>query len=397
MGFFFSNFHVLITDERSKEHLIAALSELFGKKGFVPVENEADADISVSIFDGGENWLSVCSDEFEFFDPDAAKDILEPISDRLNTFVLGVSCFDSDCLLMNLINLGLGIDAWARVGNLPGLGIRSTPAKWKPIVSDFNLFNDVLKKEFLFAEEALDELEPLLGLARLQGRFCFELSSEDEYSGAMQTLYYSLPEAASLSEPPKLTVASYPLDPCKMGESCAVSAMNLGGKSVGLEIAFSGSYVEHDEIVFRDVRLEYGFGKEAWSAVSLDLKKEERAGRWLYCAELPDFSIPAKVNEHLPQLAAFQKQLELQFTLRFTPEGNARKSLDIAVHFIPLADYSGQCGWCCWYQHESKKAYIEATNYNKSEHLELLRKHSAPQHAIDSVKLLDPKDYDLDD
>ncbi|MBQ2098737.1 MAG: hypothetical protein II480_11205, partial [Bacteroidales bacterium] len=48
--------------------------------------------------------------------------------------------------------------------------------------------------------------------------------------------------------------------PCTIGQFKVISALNVGGKSTGLAIVFTGSYIEHEEIRFRDVKLEYRFG-----------------------------------------------------------------------------------------------------------------------------------------
>ena len=76
--------------------------------------------------------------------------------------------------------------------------------------------------------------------------------------------------------------------------------------------------------------------------------------------------------------------------MRFTPEGNARKRLDITVHFIPLKNpMDGQCGWRVWAGYESKRAFIEATNKRNA---------SLPKEfqEAEAFKQMNPDDFDLD-
>ncbi|MBP5294861.1 MAG: hypothetical protein J6Y95_03995, partial [Lachnospiraceae bacterium] len=88
----------------------------------------------------------------------------------------------------------------------------------------------------------------------------------------------------------------------------------------------------------------------------------------------------------LPRHKAMNEEFKREFGVRFTPEGNERKRLDIAVFLIPLKNYEeGQCGWCVWWPFKSKKAFIE--NHNRTWGTGLF---SGP-------KLLDASALDLDD
>ena len=389
MGWFFSNLHVRKTAEYDADSFRSTLTEILNAKGYVKKNSPDEADLSLSIYDAGGKWVSVCSDGLDFYTEETIRDICNPLSESLSADVLTVSCFDSDCLILNRVNKKLDVVAWAKTGSYPELKIRSTPARWKDIVTDIAQWKSVLTQKYDFAEDALDGLEPLLGLTSGQGRFCDELITE-QFTEGIQTLYFNLPESASKSEPPKLSFTSPSLMPCEIGKDQCYFVINSGGKTKGVAIAFSGSYVEQEKIRFRDVQLEYDLDRYPRKTIPIQLEKRQmQNGQWIYYAELRDFPIREGVKEGLSWKRKSEEEWKRQFGVRFTPEGDPRKLLDITVHFIPLKNPEGQCGWCAWRWYGSKRAYIEELNRAKREIVE--------EHHAQGIKFLNPDDYDLDE
>ena len=389
MGWFFSNLHVRKTAEYDADFFRSTLTEILNAKGYVKKNSPDEADLSLSIYDAGGKWVSVCSDGLEFYTEESIRDICNPLSESLSADVLTVSCFDSDCLILNRVNKKLDVVAWAKTGSYPELKIRSTPARWKDIVTDIAQWKSVLTQKYDFAEDALDGLEPLLGLTSGQGRFCDELITE-QFTEGVQTLYFNLPESASKSEPPKLSFTSPSLMPCEIGKDQCYFVINTGGKTKGVAIAFSGNYVEQEKIRFRDVQLEYDLDRYPRKTIPIQLEKRQmQNGQWIYYAELRDFPIREGVKEGLSWKRKSEEEWKRQFGVRFTPEGDPRKLLDITVHFIPLKNPEGQCGWCAWRWYGSKRAYIEKHNRTWGEIVE--------EHHAQGIKLLNPDDYDLDE
>ncbi|MBQ6552207.1 MAG: hypothetical protein IJL83_01105 [Clostridia bacterium] len=381
MGLFFSNFHVRKTEGFDADGFQSLLLKLMKKQGFKRKKESAEADLSVSIYDAGGKWLSVCSDGIDFYMDESVKNICEPLSEELAADVLTVSCFDSDCLIMNRINRSEGVDAFAKIGSCPGLKRRSAPSRWKGLVDDVSQWKAVLSGEYTFAEDALAEVEPLLGLETGQGRFCSELLEKG--AEGVRTLYYALPEAVTKADLPYFVFSCFfpKLLPCEIGKRHIVTAANYGSKSKGIAIVFSGNYVERDEIRFRDVQFICDFQHSHQRVIRLEPeKRQDRNGRWVYYAEIPDFSLQKAIP--LP-ISVNSEFFEEQFGVSFTPEGNKRKVLDITVHFIPLKNPEGQCAWCVWRYHGSKRAFIE--NHNKT-------LANAP-----GGKTLDINDYDDDE
>lgn len=390
MGWFFSNCHIYKSSEFGISDFPSLLTEVLNAQGFQRKNNPEESDFSISIYDAGGKWLSLCSDGLEFYTDESIQNICNPLSERLSADILIVSCFDSDCLLLNRINRKRDIVAWAKIGSYPGLKVRSTPARWKDFVSDVALWESVLEHKYVFAEEALGSIEPLLGMESGQGQFCNELIPE-KYAERVCTCYFALPESVSKPLPPKLSFITPSLMPCEIGKDQCYFVINEGGKTKGVAIAFSGSYVEQEEIRFRDVQLEYALDHYPRKTIPLHLeKKKTQNGQWIYYAELPEFPIREGVKEDLPWKRKSVEERKREFGVRFTPEGNPRKLLDITVHFIPLKNPEGQCGWCVWWYYGSKRAFIEEYNQSWNEVLQM-------HHSTDGIDLLNIDDYDLDE
>ena len=270
MGWFFSNCHIYKSPDFDIDVFSSLLTEVLSAQGYQRKNTPEEADLSVSVYDAGGKWISICSDGLDFFTDESILTICNPLSERLSTDILTVSCLDRDCLLLNRINRALDVVAWAKIGSYPGLKVRSTPAKWKDLVSNLALWKSVLGQEYVFAEDALESIEPVLGLESGQGQFCDELIS-DKYSERVIKYYFALPDAVAKTAPPKLSFINPSLMPCEIGKDQCLFVINTGGKSKGVAVAFSGSYVEQEEIRFRDVHLEYALDKISRKVIPIQL------------------------------------------------------------------------------------------------------------------------------
>ncbi|MBQ7612384.1 MAG: hypothetical protein IJU92_04850 [Spirochaetaceae bacterium] len=384
MGSFFSNVHVRKTEGIRGESLQKVLAEALKTQGLRQVESLEEADLSVYVY-AGEAWFSVCSDGIEFYTEESTN-LCRSLSENLSTEVLSIACFDSDCLTLNFINQKISVDAFAKIGKYASIKRRTTLAQWKGIVDDLAAWKEILNSNWTLVDEALDEIEPMLTLEVGQGSFADDLAMED-YAEKTTTYYYALPESATKSAPPKFISYITPTY-CEIGRQQTYSVLNTGGKSKGLAIAFSGNYVEHEEIYFREVELYYPGQNSKPIPLSLE-KRQLPNGVWVYYAEVPDFQILECVKDGLPPLRKVDEEMKRNFSVSFIPEGNPRKVLDITVHFIPLKNREGQCVWCAWLFDGTKRAFIEQYNKHWSE--------VTKDHKSTNIKQLNIEDYDIDE
>lgn len=393
MGYSCAQLHVRRSALRDEADVVSAMNDVLARRGCSPVASAKEGDVAVSLLaPPGSPWISLFADPWEG-DPDALLSDARALSESLETDALAVACFDSDYLFLNLINAAAGVDAWAGVGSAAGLGIRRRTGlgAWRGAVSDWDAFRTCVRARYICAEECLMPLAPHLALSEAQ------LYLDARTPGA-RLLYYALP-VRETDELTRLRLEGTPCVPCEPGKSAVLTALNEGRASRGLAVAFTGSYVEAEEITFSDVEV-YRCGRNGqWGHTPLTLeKRRDSRGAWMYYGELPDCEIPPKVKDGLPLRKKLDASFERTICLRFTPHGNRRKFMDITVHFIPLQNWKGQCGWRCWMYDDSKTACLERLNRHRRE-IEVwaeAQKNAPGRPDVDSLcRRYDPADYDL--
>ena len=198
MGMWFSNLHIKKNAATTADALEQAVCKLMDEKGYCPALSEEDAEVVVTILSSDSSkWFSVHSEALLFEEPDDFAEMAMPISTELKTDVLGISCFDSDFLYLNLIHTELGKDAFVGIGEGPGYDIERTTelAAWESEVTDFPHFSECAKKEYVFAEEFLYEVQECLALpascSAVDCDYIQEMEQELKETCTIKYLYFS--------------------------------------------------------------------------------------------------------------------------------------------------------------------------------------------------------------
>ena len=371
MGSWFSNIHIRKSETATVDAIEKCIGEFMAINHYLPCTSEKDADGAIAIV-ATENcqWVSVYSDIMSLEDPGKFGEIAANASSALRTDVLGISCFDSDYLYLNLVNTEDNTDAWIGIGSASGLGIRrrSGVSAWKKKVSDFQAFSEGVKKKYVFAEEFLAMVERCLELPTIQSSASYEYLKDFELDKKAQYFYFKLPDEMKSKEPVKLVPHMYSCMPCFLDKPSVVDGINVGGESRGLSVYFLGPYVENDEITFSDVCFVKWKNNQTES-VPFDLTKVQLSdGQWAYYYHDPGFRIPARVDERLPLSKRMRAEEEHSIIVRFVPHGNPKKLLDITVALVPDKNPEGQTGWNVWHRWGSKEAFIEQFNVTWDKH-----------------------------
>lgn len=382
MGLFFENIHIHKNTKYDTEVLKKELIKYFEEKGFLLSEEGEDGSASVVIYEpDGSNWVSVASDIFQLETLEEIRNVSEPLSKCLETEVLTAGCYDSDYLRLSILNICDGTDGWINVGETEGMKkLRRTGiTPWKKVVADIDALKNIVKAEYVFAEDAFYKIAELIHMLPEQ------VALEVEYTNSltvekMTTLKFSAPKGTLTL--PELMIPLYDLMPCKIGKHQVVSVYNRGGKAKGLGIMFVGDYVENDEITFENVKLQFQT-KEGWQFVPIELKKvNQTQEKKCYYWSDAEFPLPPAVNIAIPLTKRRNLEFQREIGIVFTPVGNPRKVLDIKLVVFPLANrMEGQTSWYVYRYDGSKRKYIEEHNKDWMDIVE---------------NLLNPDDYDLD-
>lgn len=352
MGFSFSNIqirrqngmNVSVADEIAE--LIAA------GRGWERIDQQEEADVSTAIvFDESCAWISVVSDAFDA-DPEEQIRLASAISERLHSDALAIGCFDSDYLFLNMVNPEKKVDLWASTGSAAAVGIsgmrRSNFKAWKNRVLDEDAFKTIMKRQRAFAEEVLNDLEALLDLP---ARKSIGGGEEWEDLPGVLRYFYKAQKSEENGEPPVLEWDRMPSYAPREGEESMISAVNRGGASRGLGIAFTGKSVEEGGVAVYSACIQVHDRRGEWEFHPVEIEETMRSdGKKMLYGELPSLPIPEKVSDKLP----WKKKMDLEYmrclVLKYTPESlhawNEGELLDdLCVHLIPLKNWSGQCGW----------------------------------------------------
>lgn len=343
MGSWFSNLHIRRAENIEPSAVDSALTEVMTAANYLPAENAAEADAAVAILGTDSEWISVYSDFFEFGEPKQFQDIARPISERLHTDVLGIACFDSDFMFMNLINPEQKLDAFARIGGGYGVKRRSNFNAWKNKVTDLDAFKRcAAENEYAFAEEFLMDTAQYTGLNEELAISSYDTLGELELPVQKRYLYFKLPDTVE-RVPPKLILYMASGESCADGKLSMIYVLNVGGASRGLSVFFIGSYVENDEISFSDLYLETG---HEGTRTPFELKKVRLIdGRSAYYYNAPEYKIPEAVKGGLSWMKKFKEESKREIKVVFTPHGENEKLLDIILVVSPDGNPEGQCGW----------------------------------------------------
>lgn len=357
MGTFFNNLHVrsngLLTPEQVADYVRSA----YTAKGFTPVDSPDEADMHAAVLGGPDDgWISVYSEEFQFSGADDMRALAAEYSAAFQTDALTLLCFDSDFLLMNLVNTSDGADAWMKIGQIYGLkpGRRVNRTAWKNKVSDYAAFTAAVTADYVCAEDALEPIGALLSLNPEHAAMDVDYLVDLESDAPMIRLYFAAPKGEE-KRPPKFKRIRYSLlDPLHApGDDLFmyISVVNTGDATKGLQIVLSGDFVENDEIVFTDMQIV--IHAKNWSIQRIPIAMEKvRAmnGQWVLGWTDPNFRIPAGVDDSMPEgLKRANEEMLRSISFSFRAHGDWRKYRDIAVSILPMENMQeGGIGHCSW-------------------------------------------------
>ena len=379
MGNYFANLFINQNQQTTTDIITHTLIEHFSARDILPCDADK-ADFSVMLDLSGSTWGALYCQEWGHEDILA---LAPQLSEQCHTDVLSCACFDSDYMFLHLYNADSATDAFINIGKSDEIKPprRNKISAWKPHVKDFDAFKLASKQQYVCAEEFLLCMQEQISLP--------DQSLFDPASAI--TLYFSAPQDQKPT-PPRLSMCIASSRPCKPGKSEYWSVFNEGGESHGLHVIFVGSYLENDEITFDNTELCYKNARGEKVNQPLTFEKTKlRDGTPALVANCPDFKIPAAPSPNLPPRILMEKEYERSFGVRFTPNGNERKFLDIKLAFLPHSNPTqGQCVWYVWQYYESKREYIEEHNNHELQFHEKCGEYAPP------LNLIDPDMYDLD-
>lgn len=352
MGYTFINIQLRNKGRFDKGLVDSIASSIANGRGWRPVDNPDEADLmTVITCEESGSWIGVSSDAFAG-EPDAAIHAARRFSENLDTDALAIGCFDSDYLFLNMQNPSEEIDLWASTGSAAAVGLsgmrRSNFSAWRKRVKDVNAFKAVMKQQRVFAEECLNDLEQMLDLPASQSIGC---GTDWPDTPGTYRYYYVAEEDGEADAPTALEWHTRPYYAPREGEESFLNAVNRGGASYGIGIAFMGEEVEKGDVAVYEAKIQVRDNRGEWKIYPIELKETVAAdGRKMLYGELPHFPIPCAVSGNLPIKKRLDMEWQRSISLRYIPESPrahlaGERLAGLAVYLIPLKNWQGQCGW----------------------------------------------------
>lgn len=207
MGNFFTSIQIHNPEQLGKEQFIELFCNKMKENGFV-VGNEDDHEISYALaFANNCKWVSVGSEVYEQGNATVQKDARN-IAKMLNTCCINVTVVDSDFAMLDMYsNTGKKLDTvvMGRADDYLGDDIPA-PKKnaWSAILSEnstWERFTAVQQGDYIFVEDGLSELAPLINMD--SRNILFEAADANESDENTCFLYF---KKASTKKTKKLTL-----------------------------------------------------------------------------------------------------------------------------------------------------------------------------------------------
>ena len=166
MGSTFSNISIMINNSNySEANVCKCINAMMTKKGYVNVSPDTNAEVTFAVaVDPTSNWITFYSDSFSDFNPDELEAYGTQLSKLFKSPSLCTSCYDSDFLLLHLIDATKKLNAHAAIGQpyddipLPLVDYYV----WEPYLAEEanrEAFKRICESEYICAEEALSTIK----------------------------------------------------------------------------------------------------------------------------------------------------------------------------------------------------------------------------------------------
>ena len=360
MGSWFSNMNIRRSGAVTVDAAVQALERMMAERGYEAVASEEEADGVLAMLAGEDSeWLTVCSDLLPLEEPEQFAVLAKDLSAQLHTDILGIACYDSDFLWLNLRNDDENLDGWVGIGRGKELGItrRNKLTPWKKKVRDYTFFAQRAKEEYVVADGFLYDTAQCLGLPRCQGSAGVNYLKEVEPSRMAAKLYFRQREDLRVPELPRMAHYDYSL-PCLVGYESYHGGINMGAAGTGLKIWFLINGAERDEVTYENVYIRYNREQIPITLTWAQMPD----GCWAWCWHDSEFSIPPAVTGRMTKEKRQQLENQRNILVYFTTKGNSRKTLDIQIGFVPDENPDGGTWWYVWRKYGSREAFIKEHN-----------------------------------
>jgi len=186
MGNFFTSTQIYDNESLTKEQFIDKFCKKMGEEGYVTCDSDESEFSYILRFAESCKWVTITSESYEQGNQTSQKDTGR-IAKMLDTTCVNTVVIDSDCAILELYDKsGKKADMFTigRADDYFGDDIPQPSENiWKQFLcgnSTWEQFNEVRNDDYVFAEEGLSKLAPVIGMDSGNILFSAEDAEEDE-------------------------------------------------------------------------------------------------------------------------------------------------------------------------------------------------------------------------
>jgi len=362
MGTTFSTIQVQNRQQISKEQFIKSFSKQMEKKGLMSTTAEK-AQFSYRLaFSNDNNWVTLSSSEY-VIDTESFDLEVQRLAKAMKTCCIGTSVFDSDVSLLYLVDAPnknkdrVAIGAPDTINNMLDMEysvVRGKEECWNLLLVEGETWENltsIWNNDYVFAEEALSRMAPLLGIDSVNIVTDYQFWDEVEQDKSLlSTLYFQTASPVFINDgATKLAISTMPI--MVSGEMNIITFYNIGGISSGLTILFVGDCFKDDAVIIDEIQIEkcknprvdtYDWLSNHDIVTAHPTKKQIADGRYGLFIELNDFVFPEGVNVEHPSMKG-KKGMDAIFThqilLRFKATIQSGSKHDSAFYAVPQKNW----------------------------------------------------------
>lgn len=167
MGQSFSTVYIHKNIPLSKVDICDSLADAMKKEGFHIVDSETLAMVTLKIVMDTDKWVTVYTDPQLFTGTDESGSFALSLSAALHTEVFVFACYDSDRVLLHLLNADRHTNnaVWIGDENETASTQNDDFSAWKPFVADVDTLQKIAAQGFQTEDTTLFDLQQLFGFS----------------------------------------------------------------------------------------------------------------------------------------------------------------------------------------------------------------------------------------
>ena len=172
MGRFFSNIQIHNNRQENREQFKKSFCKSMEKKGYTASTEDDSSLTYVLAFSENNKWITLCSADYESGGEDVKKDV-QFLAESLKTCCISTNVVDSDFAILEMYNAASTLTDMVAVGDGSGYGFdddtefKGRKEAWEPYLtsgSTWEQLSEIWNGDYVFTEEALSEMAPLIGM-----------------------------------------------------------------------------------------------------------------------------------------------------------------------------------------------------------------------------------------